>query len=130
MCRYLSHNESPTIDCDDPLCLSCNPDDPSKCYSCDASVSGVTYNSASQSCVCAAGKYRDGDACSSCNSLCSECTGPTNRECVVGKCSSLAKAYPVDGTPTTCLYMCKTDGDNFFVNSTTKTCQRNPHHTP
>ncbi len=68
--------------------------------------------------------YRDENVCTACNSLCTECTGPTNKDCGASKCSAAAKAYAVESTPTTCLYMCKTSEDNLYIDSATRTCRR------
>ena len=86
---------------------------------------GIIHDPSTYSCVCSAGKYRDGDACYACNSLCSECTGPSNKDCKAYKCSVASKAYALEGTPSTCLYMCRTSEDNLFIETSNRTCRRN-----
>ncbi len=95
-----------------------------QCYACTSSVSAIIYDPSTYTCTCAAGRYRDGNGCASCNSLCSECTGPTSKDCLAYKCSASYKAYALENVPTTCLYMCRTPEDNLFINTTTRTCQR------
>jgi len=107
--------------CPDPYCTNCDPYNPTKCLSCSESAFGIIHNPSTFKCVCKNGLYKDGYNCAFCNPFCSACNGPSNRHCLQYQCSD--KAYPVDSTPTTCLYMCATLEDNMYIDSVTKTCK-------
>lgn len=71
-------------------------------------------------CVCSSGYYRSGNVCKECHVFCSECTGPSNTECLPNNCRN--GAYPLHSVATTCLQMCETGEHNLYINTTSKTC--------
>jgi len=93
-----------------------------ECLRCDPSYTGIIYSPAKKACVCVAGSYRDGEICLPCHFLCSECDGPTNRDCLPKKCAD--KAYALDYQQTTCLYMCRTPMDDLYIDFTERVCKR------
>jgi len=109
-------------DCDDQLCLECSSKNSTECFACDTtSNEKIIYDSLLKKCVCIRGFYRDGIECKPCNVLCKECTGPSNRDCLPNKCSD--KAYAIEHTRTTCLYMCKTPEDNLYIDENQRICK-------
>ncbi len=107
------------VRCVDPLCKSCNLADSRQCRSCFTEEYAMVYNAETLSCECPVGTYRSGrDKCLACSPLCTECDGPGNTHCLAGKCAP--NTFPVAATPTTCIYMC--DSDGLFMDPTGTKC--------
>jgi len=116
---YLMHD---LIGCEDPLCMECNSPNRNECLKCEEIVDGIIYDPTHKICTCKAGMYRDGNGCLPCHILCSECTGPTNQDCLPKKCKD--KAYAIDYLQTTCLYMCRTPMDDLYIDTAERVCKR------
>lgn len=95
------------------------------CYECANDVPNLAYDAMSGRCVCASGYYRVGDVCKECHMFCGECTGPSNAECVAGKCGR--DSYALHLVATTCLQMCESEEMNLFIDTSTKTCKSCVH---
>ncbi len=120
MAGYVTNVEKKKcLSCTDGMCTVCDLNELNKCIKCSDSVAGLYLDTTSKACMCVAGKYRTSAACAPCNSLCAECTGGSNTQCT--KCAS--KAYPMDGLPTTCYYMCINSEGTLYLDSAAGVCK-------
>lgn len=110
------------IVCNDPLCLSCDLNDVSKCLECTTEIDKLILDPDTRKCICSSGYYLSDKVCRTCNIFCSECTGPTNKDCVPKKCAN--GAYPVKGAETNCLYMCETPSEDLYIDKKDKMCKQ------
>jgi len=85
-------------------------------------VENIILDLATKRCTCGPGFYRDGNICLPCHILCSQCNGPTSRDCLPNKCAQ--KAYPLYNLLTTCLYGCKTPMDDLYIDQIELICKR------
>ncbi len=115
---YLTNSSSCDPCPDSPFCREC--DLVEGCTSC---AYGLKYNLNEKNCSCPKGEFKDYAAgrCGDCSPVCGECAGPTNAECVAGKCA--AGAYPLFDLPTTCLYGCDGGFVLYHIDSASLTCK-------
>ncbi len=111
------------IACPGTFCVECNSDKPTECLRCASTVPNLILDTAAKKCRCKTGYFmQNQQQCLPCSPRCSDCTGPTNDDCVPYKCTE--KSYPVATQTTTCLYMCATTADDLFLDPLSLTCKR------
>ena len=82
----------------------------------------MIFDTVNGKCICKPGYYLSDRVCKACNIFCSECTGPTSRDCVPLKCAN--EAYPLEGVETNCLYMCETPIGDLYIDRQNNLCRK------
>ena len=108
-------------------CGSCKGLTEYDCLDCKRSI--MQYDPLTYSCNCPPKNYKasDGNCLRiyiyiyiklACDECCKECTGPSNKECRIESCAKVNSCYPLYGSQTTCLYVCKSTTSLYLDTST------------